>query len=388
MRQFPCDWKFFHNLLSTPTAPFREKLVRDLIEKRLSQYNIPYFLDHDGNILVGADNEKKYIQELKKHSSREIPLFIAHMDHPGFHGKKWRSPFELEFTWHGGAPVEDLIGARMWCTTNEGKVIHGEMTEAELIPSGKSISHGCIRFEVKDLTKFKPSLIYGGFGFRAPYWEENGIAYSKAADDLVGCFVILELARLFAKKRPFPFFGLLSRAEEVGFVGTLAHFARGYMKNRKRNVLVVSLETSRTFPGADIGKGPVIRLGDRFTIFDAAYTHSISKLAEKVLPGEFQRRIMDGGTCEATAATVHDIPSIGFSVPLGNYHNQNFQNGPDARALNGPAPEFVHKNDVERLARIGHALIVKGVARKDAWQWKRNDLARNLKKYQKLLSTL
>lgn len=388
MPPFPCDWNFFTELLSTPTAPFREKLVRDLIEKRLQKFKIPYFQDRDGNILVGAENEKKYQQALVKSSPKATPLFIAHMDHPGFHGNKWRSENELEFTWHGGAPTEDLIGARVWTSTNEGKVIYGEITEAVLIKSGKSISHGCIRYEAKDFAKYKPSAVFGGFGFRAPYWEEDGVAYTKAADDLVGCFIVLELARVFAKKKPFPFFGLLSRAEEVGFIGTLAHFDRGYFKNKKTNALVVSLETSRTLPGADIGKGPIVRLGDRFTVFDAAYTQAVSKFAEKVLPGEFQKRIMDGGTCEASAATVYDVPSIGFSVPLGNYHNQNFQNGPDARALNGPAPEFVHKNDVERLARITHALVQKGLVRKDAWTWKRNEFSKNLKKYRKLLSSL
>ena len=45
---------------------------------------------------------------------------------------------------------------------------------------------------------------------------------------------------------------------------------------------------------------------------------------------------MDGGTCEATTATVYGYPCVGISVPLGNYHNQCFEGGPDSRGPLGP----------------------------------------------------
>ncbi len=70
----------------------------------------------------------------------------------------------------------------------------------------------------------------------------------------------------------------------------------------------VSLEASRTLPGAVVGKGPVVRLGDRRTVFDAGALKVLSELAERVLPGGHQRRIMEGGVCEATAATVYGLP--------------------------------------------------------------------------------
>ena len=96
-----------------------------------------------------------------------------------------------------------------------------------------------------------------------------------------------------------PFIGLLTRGEEVGFVGAVKHFESAYLAKARRPLMVVSLEASRTLTGAIIGKGPVVRLGDRRTVFDAGGLQVLSQLAERLLPKAHQRRIMDGGACEA-----------------------------------------------------------------------------------------
>src|SRR5207253_7978983 len=106
-----------------------------------------------------------------------------------------------------------------------------------------------------------PKEYYGCFRFRSPVWQEGDLLYTKAADDLVGAFVIASLGMKYRKKNK-PFLGLLTRAEEVGFVGAIGHFEQGWLGKARRPVLVISLETSRTLPGAEIGKGPVVRRGD------------------------------------------------------------------------------------------------------------------------------
>src|SRR5262249_14112773 len=147
---------------------------------------------------------------------------------------------------------------------------------------------------------------------------------------------------IWKSKKKQPFIGLLTRAEEVGFIGAIGHFELGWVQKALRPVICVSLETSRALPGAEIGKGPVVRLGDRTTVFDSSSLKIFSDLAAKTLPDKHQKRVMDGGTCEATAATVYGLPCVGISIPLGNYHNQSFEGGPDSAGPLGPAPEFVH----------------------------------------------
>ncbi|MEO5969845.1 MAG: hypothetical protein ABIQ95_07945, partial [Bdellovibrionia bacterium] len=242
-----------------------------------------------------------------------------------------------------------------------------------------------------DATKY-----YGGFSFRAPVWRDGDLLYTKAADDLVGCFAIVSTAiDLWAKKNRNlpPFLGILTRAEEVGFIGAIGHFELGWLKKTspklppklQRSIVCISLETSRTLPGADIGKGPVVRLGDRFTVFDPGCTKILTDLANLTLPQEHQRRVMDGGSCEATAAIVYGYPCIGISVPLGNYHNQSFEGGPDAAPSNGPAPEFVHIGDVSGLLKLCHALLKPKLPWASPWKNKMREFKKSVREYRPLM---
>jgi endoglucanase len=231
--------------------------------------------------------------------------------------------------------------------------------------------------------------LYGGFAFRAPVWRSGKRIYTKAADDLIGVFAILQTARALyrrvGRQRP-PFIGLLTRAEEVGFVGAIAHLELGWMDARRRPLVAVSLEASRTLPGARIGKGPVVRLGDRRTVFSADGMQLLSELAARVLPQTHQRRIMDGGACEATAATAFGIPTLGLTVPLGNYHNQGLEGGADCPRPQGPAPEFVHLDDVQGLLTLCRALFDARLRWGDPWATTRRRLSRNRRQYARLLN--
>ncbi len=58
-------------------------------------------------------------------------------------------------------------------------------------------------------------------------------------------------------------FGLFTRAEEVGFVGAV-HLAKAWPL--PEGVRFVSLETSAPRGGAELGKGPVVRVGGEWTV--------------------------------------------------------------------------------------------------------------------------
>jgi endoglucanase len=360
----------------------------------LEEGHVPYFQDPSGNIIVGAKNQRDYLKLVKARSTEALRIFVAHMDHPGFHGTEWTKDGDLEFKWHGGSPTEYLIGSKVWIASRDAFRAEAVVTEAELIPSKKAILSGKVRIEDavarRDAQRLYPKAdqLFGGFGFRDTVWQEGHLIYSKAADDLVGCVAIVTLAleaQKKSKKTQAPFLGILTRAEEVGFIGAIAHFELGWLKRSQRPLLCVSLETSRALPGAEIGKGPIVRLGDRGNVFDPGYLRVFSDLAEKTLPGRHQRRIMDGGSCEASAAIAYDIRPIGISVPLGNYHNQSFEGGPDSRGALGPAPEFVHLGDVEGLLTLCRALLKTKIHWQDPWSLRRKAFAKSLRGYRKLL---
>jgi putative aminopeptidase FrvX len=384
------DYALLIDLLKQPTAPFREEHVITTATRLLERARVPYFRDPDGNIVVGCGSLADHRRRLRERSDEPLRVFIAHMDHPGFHGVRWLAPTRLRIKWHGGSPGRRLAGSRVWLATRDGVWAQGRLGRVRLLKSRHAIDTADVHFTVSPETpRPEAGALYGGFMFRAPVWRAGKKLYTKAADDLVGVFAILRTAmNLYGsdrlRKAP-PFIGLLTRAEEVGFIGAIAHLDRGWLSDARRPVLCISLETSRTLPGAIVGKGPVVRLGDRRTVFHPDYLKLLADVAQKSLPKRHQRRIMDGGACEASAATAYGLPAIGVSVPLGNYHNEGFEGGPDCRAARGPAPEFVHLDDIDGMLKLCRALMEPGLAWKEPWKSQRELMRRRLKKYRALL---
>jgi putative aminopeptidase FrvX len=376
-------------LLSQPTAPFRESHVAAHVAATLERKGVPHFEDPAGNLVVGAASAAAYRRMLRSRDGEPLRLFIAHMDHPGFHGVRWLAPDRLAVRWHGGSPVRHLAGTRMRLVTDEGVIGSGRLLRPVIREGGWAIDKAEIRLDAPLQPQPKATAIYGGFEFRAPVWESADRIYCPAADDLVGVHAIVETAlHLWSGARGgnAPFIGLLTRADEADFLGALAHLELGWLQERRRQVLAISLEASRTLPGAEIGKGPVVRLGDRRTVFDPAMLEAMSQAARRALPERHQRRVMDGGSCEATAMTAWGVPAAGISVPLGNYHNQGLDGGDDFRASGGPAPEFVSRDDADAMVKLCVALASPASCWSDPWAMQRARLRRNLARSKKLLA--
>jgi endoglucanase len=65
---------------------------------------------------------------------------------------------------------------------------------------------------------------------------------------------------------------------------------------------------------------------------------------------QFQRRLMSGGTCEATPLNLYGYRTSAMAVPLVNYHNQG---------SHGPAPEMISLRDTEMAREFCAALALK-----------------------------
>jgi endoglucanase len=379
--------KLLRELLAQPTAPFREQHVAAWAARQLARAGVPHFFDPAGNLTVGVDSAERYRKLVRRASGEPLRLFVAHMDHPGFHGVRWITYRRLAIQWHGGSPTRLLGGAPVWLASDGGYVGAGQLAAVRLHKSRHALGSAEVRLPRPLAAKLAATDLFGGFRFRAPVWQSGRKLYTKAADDLVGVFALVDTAvELWrARRGDAPFLGLLTRGEEVGFTGALAHFELGWLTGARRQIVCVSLETSRTLPGAVIGRGPVVRLGDRRTVFDPHALKVLSDLAQQLLPGKHQRRVMDGGTCEATAATVYGLPAMGISVPLGNYHNEGYEGGPGTRGSRGPAPEFVHLDDVDGLLRLCRALVSPGLPWRQPWRDVQQRLRKNLRSYRRLL---
>jgi len=139
--------------------------------------------------------------------------------------------------------------------------------------------------------------------------------------------------------------GLFTRAEEVGFVGAIQLARSGILP---RSLTILSLETSTPRGSAEMGKGPIVRVGDRLSIFDGPATARLLRAAarEKI---PVQRCLLDGGACEATAYQLYGYTCAAASLALGNYHNIT----PEGAI----AAEFVASSDFFGMVRLCLAVV-------------------------------
>ncbi|OQW48578.1 MAG: hypothetical protein A4S09_04050 [Proteobacteria bacterium SG_bin7] len=319
-----------HEIFHEPTAPFCEGWVLGRIESILIQHKIPFFYDDARNLIAGVKS---------KSALKKVRVgFIAHADHPGFHIEKKVGKNKYKALWYGGAPFKKMKGAEIaiyhpFLPKEKHRGIISKFKYKTYLREG-------IPFEIK--TEKELPLVKGCFGaFDFPALEKKGdLIYTRVADDLTGVVIILGLLIDLKKKlSKNKIAGVFTRAEEVGWVGCWAILQA---KLFSKDISLVSLEASKTLPLAEIGKGPVLRIGDRATIFDSDLSIALWDVARNSkVP--FQRRVMDGGSCEASAANLFGYKTTGISIPLGNYHNE----GPS-----GPAPEFVSLKDVDRARKI------------------------------------
>ena len=149
--------------------------------------------------------------------------------------------------------------------------------------------------------------------------QKRGLFRAPACDDLAGAaaaLAALDRARSDVGLRHFGV--LLTRCEEVGLIGAI-HAAKH--QTIPAGARLLSIETSRELANARIGDGPIIRIGDRSTVFDRDLSNLISRAAEGA-GFQHQRRLMDGGGCEATAFGVYGYQATGLCLALGNWHNR------------------------------------------------------------------
>jgi endoglucanase len=319
-------------LFAQPTAPFRENWVLNEISNILSEHRIPYFHDSVGNLIAGARTPSA----LGKTSRLALQ---AHTDHPGFHlterldDRRWRA------LWFGGAPFKTMKGCRLavYDPARPGFVATARCERVQTNDYSREGMPLVIRLDRADSELNKNC--FGAFAFTACEIKGDQIR-ARVADDLAGVAIALG-ALLDQRHRGLAIF---TRAEEVGFVGCMRLLESRILP---RSTWLLCLEASRELPLAHMGEGPVLRLGDRSTVYNSDFSVWMWKVAEQLKKQkpkfQFQRRLMDGGSCEATAMSLYGYTTSGMAVPLRNYHNQG---------TNRPQPEIISLHDVENARQF------------------------------------
>jgi len=316
--------EFAGRLMRHPAIACHEHAVRNEVESICREHRLVHGRDTFGNILVTL-----------KTAPRLRPVVLsAHMDHPGFEIQKQSGTHSWQARFRGGVPESYFVPGtfvRLMPGNALARVGRRLDKARKTYRLNSATTDALAKFAVWDLPSFK---------------IKQGRIHGRACDDLIGVAAILAvMAELRKTKAKVNLVGAITRAEEVGFLGALALAAK---RTLPQNALVISLETSRELPGSIMGQGVILRTGDKASIFNSDATRYLAEVAAEIQMGnkafKFQRALMSGGTCEATAYQEYGYQSAAVCVALGNYHNCGEGNRIEA--------EFVSVHDASSMVQL------------------------------------
>ena len=306
-----------------PAVAFHESGVASAIEAILSEMPLPFRIDEFGNIIARIPGK-----------SSEVPplALVAHMDHPGFEAVAIQDEYLVGDALGGVPPSSFEAGVRLQVVLADGERLPAETAGRHGAESDRKV---LIKLDQPKEVPLPCTVV-----FDLPDFQLDGdFIRMRAVDDLAGCGSILAVLTRLAETGPDgDVYGVFTRAEEVGLVGARLMAEAGTLP---AETLVLSAESSRTLPGAEMGSGPVVRVGDAGYTFDADAESALIRARETLQsrPQGFnvQRQLMSGGTCEASAFALYGYRTTGIAFPLGNYHN----GAPDG----GIEAEYIHVDD-------------------------------------------
>lgn len=365
-------------ITSIPTATGQEWRVSDAIKSWAKQRpELALTEDAAGNITITFAGGA---------TGTQPPLYItAHTDHPAFVLERNVGPGTVEVSFRGGVNDVFFENAPIYLYTRDGRRLNATLIgdAGQNSPAGKHYLA-----EVQNGSGTPASaLAVGDVGtWAVPASEiKDGVLHAPACDDLAALAAALcAMDGLLKARRAGEAIGdvrlLFTRAEEIGFVGAIAACKLGTMPKGSR---VLALENSRAFADSPIGGGPIVRVGDRISVFTPWLTAACAQRAEETFNGPavprasetkaaaskrpWQRKLMAGGACEASVFCAHGYDATCICLPLGNYHNMpwitELQDGTYDRARHGPPRcerEFIHTEDflgmVDLLVALGRKL--------------------------------
>lgn len=331
------------DMLSLPTAPFAEGYVIAFILNRLPRSRFLHVEQDDvGNLLLRYKRGARRV-------ARPV-AFNAHVDHPGFVVAEDAADGCLTARWFGGVEPAYFKNTKVRFYEN-GRWVRGriESVSLEKTPgSGRPRRVETVRVSVSGAVS-KDAV--GMWDLPEPRITGHRVT-ARGCDDIAGCAAMLaSLDRLIAGRKVGEAWFLFTRAEEVGFVGAIAACKNGLLPKR---CAVVAVECSSQRVNARLGDGPILRVGDLASTFSPDLTHHCkaiaADLAKKTPAFTYQRKLMDGGTCESTVFCEYGYEATGLCIALGNYHNRD-------TAREKIAPEFVDLHDWTKMVRWFNALI-------------------------------
>lgn len=333
MNQRYIDW--LTQLTALPTVAGREDRVVEWVTQWVGRRkHLVMQCDKLGNITIKRKNDR----------SRKPIYLTGHLDHPAFVVREQVDAKSVVAEFRGGVKDEYFEGTSVTWHSQAGETCRGRVRGfLDDHESGKRPQVVTIDFRRK-VSASAGDVITWDVGKPK---IKRGHLHTPICDDLAAVVAAFAAMDRLSKLKSAPNVRLfLTRAEEVGFIGAIGACKLGTLP---ADSTLICLENSKALPEAPIGEGPIIRVGDRISTFGSDLNYQIVRIADEIAKRDktftYQRKLMSGGACEATAFQNFGYNATCLCLPLGNYHNMNEQSG-------RIEPEYISLSDFEGLVTL------------------------------------
>lgn len=296
-----------------------EDLVREAIIEDIKDSGCKYETDPMGNLIVFKKGKK---------ARKNKVLFSAHMDEVGFMVKYIDDEGYLWFDSVGGVDRRVVSGRRIvFCESQingvvASKAIHMQTPEERGKCEGISEMH--IDIGASNKEDAKKYITVGDCCTFEPDYEEfgSGLVRSKALDDRFGCAALVSMIN---SELEYDTYFALNTCEEIGCGGAkeVAH--------RLRPDVVIALEAttagdvlgvSKSKCACSVGKGAVLSLMDRSTIYDKGLVElAVSVADEKGIKWQYKNVVAGGNEAGVYQRAASGARVLAISAPARYIHS-------------------------------------------------------------------
>lgn len=294
-----------------------EQEIRVIITKELRKYVDEVRTDKFGNLIAR-----------KKGKGAKVML-AAHMDEIGLMINKIESNGFIRFSTIGGIEPITLIGQKVTIIKKKTKNLCNGIISMPELHEG---------FSVKRIPDIKDLYVDTGLNKKelAKLGVEIGdyivpmeksvtlgnkkIICGKALDDRIGCYILIEVAKMLRKSKADIYYTFTVQ-EEVGLYGAKVSV---YQIDPDWGIAVdaTNSQDSTIQEGCVIGSGPYITVKDAEMLSNIGLIDWLKDIAKKKkIP--VQLEVSDVGTTDATSIMLsrRGVPSTVISIPIRNLHS-------------------------------------------------------------------
>ncbi len=311
-------------LVETPGVPGREEQQRRIVREELEALTDEVRTDPLGSV-IGTKKGRDDVRVMVAAHTDEIGFLVKYVDDKGF----------LRLQILGGHDPANMVSQRVLVTTADGTALRGALQPSRKPPHIASSEDQQRLPRVDEFfvdlgmppEEIKEAVRIGDYVTMDRTLERVGGNYmSKAMDDRIGVFVMLEALRTM-ERHEATIHAAATSQEEVGLRGATAS---GWGLE-PTVVIALDITLAMDVPGGgdentitELGKGAAIKIMDSSLICNPKLVEHFRHVAEREEIPHQMEILPQGGTDAGGVQRLHGgIPSITLSIPCRYVHTPN-----------------------------------------------------------------